>query len=361
MILLEKEKKQIVQKEEKKQRAHAKAAKENKKTGFPIYLAILLVVFGIAAGLAINSLFLSKTAQLPTGSANKGSFEETPIELKVVYNSDCNICYKGTNLEALLKQRNLKFSEELLDMKITENGVLAGNYGMTSFPSMLLNWKQLKLADLELFNTMKELFPINGDYFVIAEADLSREMQGFAPIMFLEAPVSERCGVKSGIVRIEEFKDYFSEYSYKNQGIIEAIEKDFNSSVEAHYRNFPSSEQSKKAAMAAECAKEQGMLGEYSKALYSALFEKNENISDPTILKRIAQEQKIPDLNAFDSCIDTEKTKPIIENDANAAMQYKLYFSPSVAIDCIFTTIETTELKNQICLIHPDFAACKKS
>ncbi len=357
---MEKKEKNLHKKAGKEEKGQRTRAKEKKKSGFPLYLAILLVVFGIAAGLAINSLFPAKPAQLPGGSVNKGTFSETPVEFKVIFDSDCNICYEGSLLETLFNQRKIKFSEEKIDMKKVENGVLAGNYGMTSFPSTLLNWKQLKLADPQLFKTMNEIFPVNGDYFVIAEADLAREIQGFSPIIFLEAPTSERCGVKIGTVRIEEFRDYFSEYSYKNQGIIEQAEKDFNSIIEAHYRSFPSSEQSKKASMAAECAKEQGMLKEYGSALYAALFEKAENISDKNILKQIAREQKIPDLKAFDDCIDTNKTGTIVESDLNDANQYKLFLSPSAVIDCIYTTIETTDLEKQICAIHPDFNACKK-
>ncbi len=360
---MEKKKKQITQKksckEGKKQRAQAKAGKEN-KTGFPVYLAVLLIVFGIAAGLAINSLFLPKAAQLPGGSVNKGTFDEQAVELKVFFNSDCKICFNASVLEAYLSQRNVKYSVERLDVQEKENGVLAGMYGIKSFPSVLLNWKQLKLTDPKAYAAINQISTANGDYFVIAEADIAREAQQFAPIMFMDPQFKERCGVKNGTVRIDEFNDYFSKYSFESQGIIEQIKKDFNENIEYNYHSFPIVEQSEKTAIATECARNQGKLEEYKKALFMALFEKSIDITDSNALKTKAIEIKMPDQAAFEKCLDENQTKATVENDHNAARQYKLFALPSAVIDCIYTTIETTDLKKQICTVHPDFNACKK-
>jgi len=344
-----------------KESTMAEQAKQGKKTtGFPVELAILLVVFGIVAGIAINQYFLQKPAQLPDGAANKGTFEEIKVELKTIYNSDCNICYRQSNIETLLQQQKTKFAAEYLDMKAVENGVLAGNYGMSSFPSSLLNWKQLKVANPKLFKDLNQLFETNGDYFVIPEADLIKEMQAFAPIIFMDPQFGELCGVKKGTVRIDEFGDYFSDYAKEMQSVMDGIKKDFNANLEYHYRSFPLANQSGTAAIATECARQQNKLEEFKKALFTAFFDQGRDISDKNELEKIAAEQNIPDLPAFNQCLEKNESIATVEKDLLAAKQYKFFTVPSVVIDCIYATIETDDLKQQICSIHPaDFNACK--
>jgi predicted DsbA family dithiol-disulfide isomerase len=353
-----------LKKDEKKKESkivEKKQKEKKKKQDFPLTLAALLVVFGLVAGAAIFSVFLAKPQALPNNSANTGSYAEAPLEMKTIYNSDCKVCLQQSSIELLLEQRNIKFKTEKLDMKVKENGVLAGTLGMTSFPSTIINAKQLKTMDLEVYNALKAVFPITGDYFVVPEKDLMAQTKALSAIMFLEAPTKERCGVTKGTIKLTEFFAFSSAAAFNAQSMLTQLKKDFNSTIEIEEKPLAVfGEANALPTIATMCAKQQGKFSEMKDALFEAKFKQSKDISDANAITEIAAKVNGLDLNALNICLDSNSTKKEIETDLNAATAYGLAVVPSYILDCIFVLPNEADLKQKICAFHSDFNACKK-
>ncbi|MFN4218472.1 MAG: DsbA family protein, partial [Candidatus Bipolaricaulia bacterium] len=81
------------------------------------------------------------------------------------------------------------------------------------------------------------------------------------------------------------------------------------------YRNFPIlGVQSRWAALAAECAHEQGHFWEYHDRLFYVIFEEGKGRLDAEGLKAIARELGLNE-ERFASCLESEQAKAEVEKD----------------------------------------------
>lgn len=78
------------------------------------------------------------------------------------------------------------------------------------------------------------------------------------------------------------------------------------------------------AAMASQCANEQGRFWNFYKILYDNQGEENSGWAGVDNLKKFASQMSGMDANKFNSCLDNQKYKSIVENDT--AFAYKSGF-----------------------------------
>jgi len=85
------------------------------------------------------------------------------------------------------------------------------------------------------------------------------------------------------------------------------------------------------AAMASQCANDQGMFWEFHDELYNNQGHENSGWASKDNLRQIASNMGL-DKQSFDSCLDSNKYKSLVENDLNLAKQIKFTGTPSFLI-----------------------------
>ncbi len=88
---------------------------------------------------------------------------------------------------------------------------------------------------------------------------------------------------------------------------------------------------SKPAAMASQCANDQGMFWEFHDELYNNQGHENSGWANRDNLKQIASNMGL-DTQSFDSCLDSNKYESLVENDLNLAKQLDFRGTPSFLI-----------------------------
>lgn len=119
-------------------------------------------------------------------------------------------------------------------------------------------------------------------------------------------------GDKNAPVTIIEFSDLQCPYCAKFHITMNQIMKDFRGRVSWVYRHFPLESihpYAKKAALASECAGEQGKFWEYMNGLFA-----NQSKINDSYLKETAKNLKL-DTGKFNKCLDDEKYLSKVNND----------------------------------------------
>jgi len=88
---------------------------------------------------------------------------------------------------------------------------------------------------------------------------------------------------------------------------------------------------SKPAAMASQCANDQGMFWEFHDELYNNQGNENSGWANRDNLKQIASNMGL-DTKSFDSCLDSNKYESLVENDLSLAKQIKFTGTPSFLV-----------------------------
>jgi len=138
-------------------------------------------------------------------------------------------------------------------------------------------------------------------------------------------------GAENPKVTIIEFSDYACPYCAKFALDVEKkIVENYSSVVKLVFRDLPvHGEASLKAAMAANCAGEQGKYWDY----HYLLFERqNEWSSNETLFYSYAEELGL-NVEQFKECLDSEKYRAEVEKDAQDAQSYGVSGTPTFFIN----------------------------
>ncbi len=113
-------------------------------------------------------------------------------------------------------------------------------------------------------------------------------------------------------VMLLEFSDYQCPFCGRIQPTLSNLMKKYQEKVAFAYRHFPLSfhTEADEAAIAAECAREQGKFEEMHKILYQ-----NQRKQYLTDLKGYAKTIKVKNLKKFNQCLDQEKYRELVQND----------------------------------------------
>jgi protein-disulfide isomerase len=109
------------------------------------------------------------------------------------------------------------------------------------------------------------------------------------------------------------------------------IRKQYGDKIRFVYRQFPISSlhpYALGAALASECALEQGKFWEY----HDTLFSNQSNLTKDALLK-YADEVKIPDTKQFAQCLDSQKYLSKVQNDLKEGAGYSVQGTPTFFIN----------------------------
>ncbi len=136
-------------------------------------------------------------------------------------------------------------------------------------------------------------------------------------------------GSKKESVMVLEFSDYQCPFCSRVQPTLTKLRKAFKGRVIFGYRHSPLSfhREADEAAIAVECARDQGGFDAYHKILFGNT--RNLNIAD---LKKYAKQAQLKDTNRFNSCLDTEKYRKRLNNDLKASSAAGIRGTPGFVI-----------------------------
>ena len=119
-------------------------------------------------------------------------------------------------------------------------------------------------------------------------------------------------GNKKASVILLEYSDYQCPFCGRVQSTIRKLLDKYQDRVAFGYRHFPLAfhKEADEAAIASECAREQGKFEEIHRILYS-----RQKAQDKEELKKYAREIKVKYPVKFDECLDNEKYRGLVDQD----------------------------------------------
>ena len=150
--------------------------------------------------------------------------------------------------------------------------------------------------------------------------------------VFLRPPLSEMSydparvrGSSDAAVTILEFADFQCPYCKKTESTLKELLKKYDGQVKLAYRDFPLTtihEHAEMAAEASHCALAQGKYWE----MHDAMFADQAKLDQPTLVNTAAALGM--DQAQFESCLNSEKYKAIVQQDINAGSEAGVEATP---------------------------------
>lgn len=131
-------------------------------------------------------------------------------------------------------------------------------------------------------------------------------------------------------INILKFYDYQCAFCRQSQVYINEITNKYPEVVNFIYVHFPLErhEFAFEAALASECARDQGRFGLY----HALLFENQENLNS-TLFSRLAIESEIHDLSAFNNCLEQKKAYKKVNEHIEFANKLNINIIPSYVLN----------------------------
>lgn len=188
----------------------------------------------------------------------------------------------------------------------------------------------------------REFFPAPA---VAAQPDTEpRPVDNWAEI----AATGQRMGPVGAPVQIVEFSDFQCPFCATFSTTLRKVRAKYPDRVAVLYRHAPLDAihpHARRAALAAECAGEQGRFEPY----HDRLFAQQDSIGVKP-WARFAAEAGVPDTAAFSQCVREERRMPNVARDADLARRTGIDVTPSIVIDGTLVpgTLSEAELETWI-------------
>jgi protein-disulfide isomerase len=148
-------------------------------------------------------------------------------------------------------------------------------------------------------------------------------------------------GRRDAPVRIVEFSDFQCPFCARTHPAVEAVRRRHPDRVAVLFRHFPLDAihpYARPAAVASECAAEQGRFGE----LATLLFAQQDSLGAKP-WARFAAEAGVADAAAFERCVRASRTMPNVDRDARLGATTRIEVTPTLVINGILRPGAITE------------------
>ncbi|QQS61446.1 MAG: DsbA family protein [Candidatus Moraniibacteriota bacterium] len=320
-------------------------------------ISVLIIVGGLFAG----SLFVD-IAQLVTGKGissqtlestdifslnNKTwvSFEEPITKVSVLVDKDCEECDPSQALLFLRRYIPTMLASEV-DVTSNEGKKLIEESKITALPAFVFD---TSVAKTDFYLQAAQLFIPKEDK---SSFSLDIAQLGVPVGKYLKLPeVGENdIVVGSGPVTIIEFSDFQCPYCQVLHTSMSKILKEYNGKVRLVYKHLPLDfhQQAQNAALASECANEQGKFLVYADYLFANQKDWGE-IEGLAIFKRYAGTLKL-NVADFNRCVDENQYTQKISSNMKEAQSFGINGTPGTFINDSFFNgaVEYEKLKATI-------------
>jgi len=330
--------------------------KDDKKIKNLISAVILL------GGLFIGSLFVDFSQLIKGGGISQKvlndkdvfqldgktwvAYSDPMIELNVVNDDECEECNVDELMLSLRKIMPTILTNKV-DYNSPEGEKMIEEMGITSLPALVFS---KEVEDSEIFTQAQAAFLEKNDKYML---DLNQV--GIPVGKYLVTPDTENAAIKYGSddakVKLVEFSDFQCPYCQMFQKTVDEVVKEYGDKVQFVFKNLPLDSihpRSKAAAMAAECANEQGKWLEYADKLFTNQKVWGEEEDNKTFIS-YASQLKL-DVAQFKQCVNDEKYKENIDKDLAEADEIGISGTPAIFVNGKSKSgaIQASELKAMI-------------
>lgn len=342
--------------EENKAEVTVEESSKDKKIKNLISLAILL------GGLFVGSLFVDVAqlikgggfsfSRLPgadvfqSGGKTWVSYTDPIINVKVINDDSCEACKPD---EALLGLKRIL--PTLLTQKVDQNSEegqkMIADFGIKSLPAFVFA-KDVDKTDF--YQQASAVLEKKNDQYVLNTAQV-----GLPVGKYLELPAISDSDIKIGSVdakvKMIVFSDFQCPYCKAFHPTIKQALSEYGDKVLFSFKQFPLSNihpQALPAALASECANEQGKFLPYA----DKLFEKQAEWGKTTGTQSFKTYATQLGLNAsqFGTCLDSKKYQSKVDADQTEGQSFGISGTPDVFVNSQFQTgaVDYPTLKKMI-------------
>ena len=166
------------------------------------------------------------------------------------------------------------------------------------------------------------------------------------------AAAGQRMGPANAPVQIVEFSDFQCPFCATFRGTLATLRAKYPERVSVLYRHYPIDAlhpQARTAALASECAGEQGRFEAY----HDLLFAQQDSIGSKP-WEQWAAEAGVPDAAAFARCVNEERLLGNVERDVQLATETGISLTPTLIINGTLVPGALTEAELEKWIIKPD-------
>lgn len=328
--------------EENKVATTAEEAAKNKKIKNLISLAILL------GGLFVGSLFVDVAQLIKGGGFSFGrlpgadifqsggktwvSYSDPIINVKIVNDDSCEACKPDEALLALKRILPTLLTQKI-DQNSPEGQKMIADFGIKSLPAFIFA-KEVDKTDF--YQQAAAVLELKNDQYLLNSAQV-----GLPVGKYLELPQITASDIQSGPVdakvKMIEFSDFQCPYCQAFHATIKQAISEYGDKMLFVFKHFPLSNihpQAENAALASECANEQGKFLPYA----DKLFEKQADWGKATNTQLFKTYATQLGMNAsqFGTCLDSKKYQSKIDADLAEGQSFGISGTPDVFVNSQF-------------------------
>ncbi len=316
--------------------------------------ALLLVVAGLFVGSlyvdiaqlvtksGFSSKALSKTDVVVAAGKTWVAYDQPIVHVTAITDATCEKCQTDEALVWLRRIAPTVSVEKLDASKDASAKDMIQSAGITSIPAFVFS---KEVANLPIYDQAKQLFkPLdkNGEFL------LDTAQVGIPVGKYLELPqVGDndiQIGPKDAPVHVVEFTDFQCPYCKAFHATLQTTLKDYGDKILYVYKNYPLTQihpQAQNAALAGECAHEQGKFTDYADNLFAKQDEWGK-MTGTQKFKDYAKALKL-DPTAFNACLDGKKYQDSVTASTDEGKKFGISGTPGTFVNGVFLNGAVTQ------------------
>lgn len=255
------------------------------------------------------------------------AYQEPGVNVKVVSDDNCEACDPG---EALVWMRKVMptISAKKVAFDSEEGQALKEKYSLKSIPAFIFDDNVIKT---DFYLQAQVLFEDKGEGYLFNVQEL-----GLTPGKFLAVPEIKENDITLGNKESENklivFSDFQCPYSKIFHTALGENAKEYGDKMEFVFKHLPLGmhEQAINAALASECANEQGKFWDYADRLFARQNEWSATTGTNTF-KSYASALGL-NYGQFSQCLDSQKYADKVKTDMTEANDFGISGTPAVFI-----------------------------
>jgi len=256
------------------------------------------------------------------------AYTEPKVGVKVLTDSACVKCSPD---EALVWFRRILPTMEAVPVEASsdEGKALVKQFGGQTIPAFIFSGK---VAGTDFYGAAAEIFTQKDGSYVLDTTRL-----GLAPGKYLSTPeVGDSAivaGPRDAKVRVVEYSDFQCPYCKAFQSSVKKMLSEYGDKVEYVYKQLPLEfhAQANGAALASECANEQGKFQPYA----DLLFAKQAEWGTTADVRKFKEYARTLGLKAtdFNTCLDSKKYADKVAADSAEAGSFGISGTPGIFVN----------------------------
>jgi protein-disulfide isomerase len=291
--------------------------------------SIFVDVAQMVRGGGFSAKKLAQTDIFNFGNKTWVAYNEPIVKMQVLSDDTCETCKPDEVVLGIHRIVPTVLTEKV-DINSEKGASLIKKFEVKTIPAFIIS---PEIEKTEFFKQAEAVFNKKDDAYVLKTSDL-----GIQPGKYIESPQVEegdiQIGDKESKVKLFLFSDFQCPYCKTfHEGTLKKILSVYGDKISFVFKNYPLSfhPQAENAALAVECANEQGKFAAYADKVFAnqATWGKTEGTAS---FKTYAQQIGL-NVAQFNQCLDDKKYSDKINGDKDDANNFGISGTPTLFIN----------------------------